>query len=97
MNYWLHGAAETELGDAAVHYEQHAGGQIAQAFLAEFERVIDMLVENPARGYVADSGLRTYHFAHFPYLVVYEEDAGALCIYAVAHQHREAGYWLARP
>jgi plasmid stabilization system protein ParE len=96
MNYWVHPAAEAELGDAAIHYSQHASLQVAQAFLAEFERVVDMLVENPARGYLTDSGLRTYNFAHFPYRVVYEEDAAGPRLYAVAHQHRGAGYWLAR-
>jgi hypothetical protein len=37
-----------------------------------------------------------YHFDRFPYTVVYEEDPGGPRIYAVAHQHLEPGYWLAR-
>jgi plasmid stabilization system protein ParE len=69
VTYWLHPDAEAELGQAAVHYAQHASLAVAEAFLAEFERVRDLLVENQLRG---------------PQ------------IYAIAHQHREPGYWTNR-
>ncbi len=96
MNYWIHPDAEAELGDAAVYYAEHASLAVAEAFLAEFERVTDILVENQARGPHVDFGLRVYHFDRFPYTVVYEEDSGGPRIYAVAHQHREPGYWRER-
>jgi plasmid stabilization system protein ParE len=97
VSWWLHPDAEAELGDAALYYAEHASSAIAQAFLAEFERVRDLLVENPLRGPHGEDGLRVYHFDRFPYTVIYEpdEDAGPQ-IYAVAHQHREPGYWAAR-
>lgn len=50
MSYWIHPEAESELGDAAVYYLTHASHAIAEAFLAEFERVRDLLIENPQRG-----------------------------------------------
>jgi plasmid stabilization system protein ParE len=97
VNYWIHPDAEAELGDAAVYYAEHASLAIAEAFLAEFERVRDLLAENQSRGPHADHGFRVYHFDRFPYTVVYEEDQRAgPQIYAVAHQHREPGYWLVR-
>ncbi len=46
MSHWLHPAAETELGDAAVYYAEHASLAIAHAFLAEYERVCKLLIEN---------------------------------------------------
>lgn len=97
MTYWIHPEAEAELGDAAVHCAENASAVVAEAFLAEFERVRDILVENQGRGPHGDFGFRVYHFDRFPYTVVYEEDrlAGPR-IYAVAHQHREPGYWQAR-
>lgn len=57
----------------------------------------DLLVENPMRGSHGDNGMRVYHFARFPYTVVYEpgERAGPQ-IYAVAHQHRQPGCWTER-
>ena len=50
MNPWLHPAAEAELGDAAVCYAEHASRAIAEAFLAEYERVRDLLSEARRRG-----------------------------------------------
>ena len=97
MSYWIHPDAEAELGDAAVYYLEHASLAVAEAFLAEFERVRDLLVENPFRGPHGEFGLRVYHLDRFPYTVVYEPspEAGPQ-IFAVAHQHREPGYWAAR-
>ncbi len=96
MSYWIHPEAETELGDAAVYYAGHASLAIAEAFLAEFERVRDLLVENQQRGPYGEFGLRVYHFDRFPYTVIYDDDPRGPQIYAVAHQRREPGYWLER-
>ncbi len=97
MSHWIHPDAEAELGDAAVYYATHASVAIAQAFLAEYERVRDLVVENQRRGPHTDGGFRTYHFDRFPYSLVYEEDPGrGPQIYAVAHQSREPSYWSGR-
>ena len=50
MSYWIHADAEAELADAATYYATHASKTIAATFLAEFERVVDRLVENQRRG-----------------------------------------------
>jgi plasmid stabilization system protein ParE len=76
VSYWIHPDAEAELGDAAAYYAKHASVSVAEAFLAEFERVTDLLVENQARGSHGEFGFRLYHFDRFPYTVVYEEDRG---------------------
>lgn len=97
MSHWIHPDAEVELGDAAVYYATRVSLTIAEAFLAEFERVRDLLVENQKRGPHTDGGLRVYHFDRFPYTVVYEEDPSrGPQIYAVAHQSREPSYWSGR-
>jgi toxin ParE1/3/4 len=96
VTYWLHPDAEAELGEAAVYYAKHASLAVAEAFLVEFERVRDLLVENQLRGPHGDYGLRVYHFDRFPYTVVYEPEQSGPQIYAVAHQHREPGYWAER-
>lgn len=97
MSHWIHPDAEAELGDAAVYYATHASRAIAEAFLAEYERVRDLIVENPRRGLRTEGGLRVHHFDRFPYTLVYEdnEERGPQ-IYAVAHQRREPGYWSRR-
>ena len=97
MSYWIHPDAEVEVGDAAVYYATHASGMIALAFLAEYERVRDLLIENQQRGPYGEDGLRVYHFDRFPYTVVYEEDEiHGPQIFAIAHQSREPGYWSVR-
>lgn len=98
MSHWLHPEAEEELGEAALYYAGHASLAIADAFLAEYERVRDLLIENQASGSHAEGGLRVYHFDRFPYSIIYEEDpASGPQIYAVAHQSSEPGYWRKRP
>lgn len=97
MSCWLHPDAEAELTEAAVYYAEHANITLAEAFLAEFERVRDLLVENPQRGPYAEDGLRVYHFDRFPYTVIYEpNDRDGPLIFAIAYQHREPGYWRER-
>lgn len=96
MSSWLHPEAEAELGDAAVYYAEHASKAIAAAFVVEFERVLALLVANQYLGTSADEGLRTYPIKRFPYSLVYREHSAGPQIYAVAHQHREPGYWQER-
>ena len=97
MSYSIHPEAEAELGDAAVYYATNASQMIALAFLAEYERVRDLLIENQKRGSHGDDGLRVYHFDRFPYAVLYEEDeVNGPQIFAIAHQSREPGYWSDR-
>jgi toxin ParE1/3/4 len=97
VNHWIHPDAEAELGDAAVYYTTHASLAIAEAFLAEYERVRDLIVENQQRGPHTYGNLRVFHFDRFPYSLVYEEDQSrGPQIFAVAHQSREPGYWGTR-
>lgn len=97
MSYWIHPDAEAELGDAALYYAEHAGTLIAAAFLAEFERVMELLVENPQRGPHDGEGLRVYHFERFPYSVMYEVDLNSgPQVFAIAHQRRAPLYWRDR-
>ena len=97
MSYWLHDDAEAELGAAALYYAEHATGKVAAAFLAEFERVVELIQNNQQLGSPKEEGMRSYPFRRFPYSLVYREDstAGPL-IFAVAHQNREPGYWRLR-
>lgn len=98
MSHWLHPKAEEELGDAAEYYANRASLTIALAFLAEYERVRDMIVANQKCGSLFEGGLRAFQFDRFPYTLIYEEDPDqGPQIYAVAHQRREPGYWRNGP
>jgi plasmid stabilization system protein ParE len=97
VSYWLHPDAEAELGDAALYYAEQASFMIATAFLAEFERAMELLVENQQRGPHYEDGLRKYHLERFPYTVIYAEDSvRGPQVFAVAHQRREPRYWHER-
>lgn len=97
MKYWIHPDAEADLGDAAVYYASPASQSIALAFLAEYERVRDLLIENQKRGPHGEGDMRVYHFDRFPYTIVYAEDERkGPQIFAVAHQSREPGFWAER-
>ncbi len=97
MSYFIHPDAEIELGDAAVYYATHASKVIATAFLNEFQRVCDLLIENQQRGSRLEDGLRIYHFNRFPYSAIYEENvAEGPQVFAITHQSREPGYWIDR-
>ena len=96
MSYRLHPAAEAELAEAAEHYAAEASAGVARAFLAEFERVIGVVIESPQIGTLAKQGLRKYPFRRFPYWLVYREGGSDLIVYAVAHVRRKPTYWKDR-
>lgn len=97
MNHWLHPDAEKELGDAAEYYLHQANLQVAEAFLAEYERVRDLVIENQKCATLSARGLRFFHFNQYPYTLIYEENEQlGPRIFAVAHQRREPGYWQGR-
>ena len=90
MSHWIHPEAEAELGDAAVYCATHASLAIAEAFLAEYERVRDLFVENQQRGPHGGQGMRVYHVDRFPYTVIYAEDADiGPQVFSIARQSRE--------
>lgn len=96
MSYWLHPLAEYELAETAVYYATHASRVIAHAFTDEFERTINLLIQNQQMGTLADEGLRIRPLHRFPYSVVYREATAGPQVYAIAHQKREPRYWQAR-
>ena len=96
MTYSLHPDAEKELTAAAAFYKERAGAALALAFLAEFERVAKLLVQNPELGTPASGPRRIYPFQRFPYSVVYRAAPEGLRILVIGHQHRRPNYWRGR-
>ena len=96
MSFSLHPAAEAELLAAATGYGERAGRNTASAFLAEFERLAELLSSNPALGTPAREGLRIHPMRRFPYSLIYRGAAGGIRILVVAHQHRQPEYWRGR-
>lgn len=96
MKYSLHPEAETDLREAAQHYRDQAGNALAQAFFAEFEHAIGLLLEHPKLGAQWGRGKRRLVMRRFPYSLVYIEALDEIKVLAVAHQSRRPGYWHQR-
>jgi plasmid stabilization system protein ParE len=94
VTHELHPDAETELKDAALHYAKEASKGIALAFLAEFERVAELVESNQQLGTKTHAGLRVYPARRFRYSIVCREVASGPYLYAIAHQRREPSFWV---
>ncbi len=96
MSYWMHIAAKAELAEAADFYFAQASKRVADNFLAEFARAIQMLEENQQLGTLKKNGLRIYPLRRFPYSIVYRANEDGPRVYAVANQRRRPRYWNTR-
>lgn len=96
MTYSLHPGAEQDVAEALDFYVQHAGLLVARRFLSEFERVAQLLVENPGFGTPTTHGRRVFPLRVFPYSVVYRSLDAGIRIIVVRHQHRRPGYGRTR-
>ena len=92
----LHPGADEEVIAAAVYYAQHANRKVAEDFLAEFDRAIEILREFPRLGTPWRGAMRRFPLRRFPFTLVYYEPPAGLRIVAVAHQSRKPGYWRGR-
>lgn len=89
MKRCVHRLAAEDLAEAAKFYKREAGAGIAGRFLAEFERVADLLAQHPGIGTPTADGRRAYPLADFPYAVSYRIDDSVLRILVVRHQRRD--------
>jgi toxin ParE1/3/4 len=92
MTYSLHPKIESDLSEAAEHLSKHASARTVARFLAEFERVANLLVENPGIGTPMSRGRRIHPFRVFKYSVVYRVTNGQPRILVVRHKRRRPGY-----
>ena len=88
--------ALAELQDAAAFYTARANVSLGLAFVAEFERTVKLVLENPKLGAIYRGTSRRYIFRRFPYSIIYQVTVDELRVIAVAHQRRRPGYWATR-
>lgn len=96
MTYTVHPQAESDLVDASNFYEKQAGTVVARRFLAEFERVADLVDRNPEAGARRSKSRRVFHLKLFPYTVVYRILTHGIQILVVRHQSRKPSYGMGR-
>lgn len=91
-----HPLADEELVAGAVHYAKEASARIAERFIAEFERSVQLMQEFPDIGAPWREPIRRLPIRRFPYSIVYYHSGEVLRILAIAHQKRKPGYWRGR-
>ena len=85
-----------EEAKAAHGYYSARSERAGIAFLAELDRAIVGISENPRRYRSHLHGTRRYVMRRFPFLVIYQEVGDALEVVAVAHARRRPAYWRDR-
>lgn len=96
MKVLLHPAAADELSEAASFYAERAHKELGLAFIAEFERSINLLSDSPELGAVWRGTARRLPVRRFPYSVIYRLIGETIQVLAVAHHRRRPGYWKKR-
>ncbi len=96
MNYEIRPEAEGDYLEALVYYGNRRP-ELALEFEAEFESLIEGILESPRMYRVThEPGIRQVRMRRFPYSIVYQEIADGVLIIAVAHHSQRPGYWLDR-
>lgn len=88
--------ADRELTEGAIHYARAGGKELGLAFIAEFERTLDLLCMHPDIGVEWRNFRRRFPLRRFPYSVVYYIQGDELRVIAIAHHKRRPGYWGSR-
>jgi len=88
--------ALAELSDAAAFYASSANVELGLAFVAEFEKASQLVLNNPEIGVIFRGNRRRFLLRRFPYSIIYQITTDEIRIVAVAHQSRRPGYWARR-
>jgi plasmid stabilization system protein ParE len=88
--------AEQELTAGALFYAGEANAELGLAFIAEFERALDLLCAYPRLGAVWRGTTRRLPIRRFPYSIIYQVKPEEVRVIALAHQRRKPDYWRGR-
>jgi plasmid stabilization system protein ParE len=88
--------AERELIDGAIFYAREANAELGLAFIAEFERSLEVLCTYPRLGPIWRGTTRRFPLRRFPYSIIYQLKPDEVRVIALAHQSRRPGYWRGR-
>ncbi len=91
----FHPAADTELLEQAVYYEQRSPG-LGKRFLDQVEAAVQVAMLMPAAGSPYLHGTRRVFPKDFPHSVIYRQQADQVVILAVAPFRRKPAYWRER-
>lgn len=87
--------AQRELDEAIAYYDAETAGLGGQ-FLLEVLGALDRIRSYPEAWAALGRSARRCLTRRFPYGIVYHVLPGEILVVAVAHLHREPGYWRRR-
>lgn len=90
-----HEAAEQELLSEVGYLEYQAPG-LGRHFLAEVQRVEDLITQFPESGVEIAPGIRKCLLRKFRHSLIYTIEKDRVLVLAVAHPSRRPGYWIGR-
>jgi len=88
-------AAETDLAEAAAYYDEQFDG-LGARLLDEVEAALGRITAFPEAWQALSENTRRCRLQRFPYGVIYRVKGDEVLVLAVAHLHREPGYWRER-
>lgn len=96
----FHPAARAEAVAASLYLESERVGY-GEKFEDELDALLARIQELPRSGqrlpgYPEALDIRAFPMSTFRYSLIVASPGGITMIYAVAHQHRQPGYWLER-
>ena len=81
---------------AAAHWYRERSASAAHAFLAELDRAIEKIAEDPGIWPRYVGGTQRFLLKRFPFSVVYRLVSERIEVVAIAHGRRKPGYWKKR-
>lgn len=87
--------ARRELEEAVRYYETRKP-DLGLEFRDEAKATLARVVAHPQAWQILEREIRRCQMARFPYGLIYEPSASEIVVIAVAHLHREPGYWERR-
>lgn len=87
--------AREEFLAAALFYDMNSP-KLGQELAAEVERILAMVIEHREIGLATAQSCRRVILRRFPFSVFYQIRGDVTYVVALAHQHRNPGYWRAR-
>ena len=95
MKAEFHPRASEEIVETTAYYEGEVPG-LGNGFIAEVERVVEVLCDQPNIGQRVGEEFRRILLARFPYSLIYSIETERIWVIAVAHHRRRPGYWQER-
>jgi plasmid stabilization system protein ParE len=90
-----HPDAETELIEAARHYEQKVPG-LGTEFLDAADRAVAVILAAPEQWRAIEADVRRYLLPRFPFAIYYRVLPDHVRILAFKHHSRHPDYWRSR-